>query len=185
MGPRLRSGERGAVLVETAILLPVLLLVVLGIIEWSSAYHDSSVTADAARAGGRLAAAEALNPSYATNAAQSVAAALKSLPPNEPVAMYVYKANANGYPGTASDFSTCTTNCIKYNWLPASRSFDTANPLGGGWPASSQNVCNQPFDSLGIYVKIQHNFITNLFGATVTLDDHAVFVLEPTSLASC
>jgi hypothetical protein len=34
-------------------------------------------------------------------------------------------------------------------------------------------------------VKINHSFITNLFGTTVTLTDHSVFRLEPTSLASC
>jgi Flp pilus assembly protein TadG len=51
-------GDRGAVRVEMAILLPLLIIVVFGIIEWSDAYHDSSVTADAARAGGRIASAE-------------------------------------------------------------------------------------------------------------------------------
>ncbi len=182
---RPRREQRGAVLVETAIVLPVLFLVVLGIIEYSAAYHDSSITADAARAGGRIASAQALNPSYATNAAAAVASALQTLPAGEPQDMYVYKANANGYPGAGSDFSTCSTNCVKYTWRPASKAFDTANPQGSGWPASTQNVCTEPFDELGIYVKIQHNFITNLFGATVTLDDHAVFRLEPTSLAAC
>ena len=69
--PRPRREQRGAVLVETAIVLPVLFLVVLGIVEYSAAYHGSSVTADAARAGGRIGAAQALNPSYATNAASA------------------------------------------------------------------------------------------------------------------
>jgi Flp pilus assembly protein TadG len=179
--------ERGAVLVETAIVLPVLLLVVLGIIEYSSAYHDSSVTADSARAGGRVASAQALNPAYATDAASSVASALQTLPAAAPQEMWVYKANANGYPYPAGNtsFTTCSTTCIKYRWLSASKQFDTANPSGSGWSAASQNVCTQPFDEIGIYVKIQHSFITNLFGATVTLDDHAVFRLEPTSLATC
>lgn len=177
--------DRGTALVETVLILPVLIIVVFGIIEWSSAYHDSSVTADAARAGGRVAAAQALNSAYATNAAQSVSSALRSLPSTEPQEMWVYKANSNGYPGTGTDFSSCGTNCIKYLWLPASKQFDTANPQGNGWPASSQNVCTDPFDELGIYVKIKHSFITNLFGATVSLDDHSVFRLEPTSLAAC
>jgi Flp pilus assembly protein TadG len=183
--PRPRREQRGAVLVETAIVLPVLLLVVLGIVEYASAYHDSSITADAARAGGRVASAQALNPSYATDAASSVSASLQSLPSNAPQEMWVYKANSNGYPGTLTSFSSCTTQCIKYVWLPATKQFDTANPQGSGWPASTQQVCTEPFDELGIYVKIQHNFITNLFGATVTLDDHAIFRLEPTSLAAC
>jgi hypothetical protein len=178
-------GDRGAVLVEMAILLPLLIIVVFGIIEWSDAYHDSSVTADAARAGGRIASAESLNPTYATNAASAVASALQSVPAKEPVEMWVYKANTNGYPGNETGFTSCDVNCTKYVWLPATKTFDTANPQGNGWPAANQQVCTEPFDELGIFVKINHSFITNLFGATVALTDHAVFRLEPTSLASC
>ena len=185
MRPRLKRDERGSALVEMALLLPILILVVFGIIEWSSAYHDASVTADAARAGGRMASAESLNSSYATNAASAVASILSTLPSTTPQEMWVYKANSNGYPGNGTDFSTCSTNCIKYLWQPASKTFNTASPSGGGWPASSQQVCTEPFDEVGIYIKINHGFITNLFGATVTLSDHAVFRLEPTSLAAC
>jgi len=165
--------------------MPVLILVVFGIIEWSSAYHDSSVTADAARAGGRIASAESLNPNYATDAASAVAAALQSLPSNEPQQMWVYKANANGYPGSETSFSSCDVNCIKYVWQSSSKSFNTASPQGNGWPATSQQVCVEPFDEVGIYVQIQHNFITKMFGASVSLSDHSVYRLEPTSLASC
>lgn len=185
MRPRLRRDDRGAALVEMAILLPVLIIVVFGIIEWSAAYHDASVTADATRSGGRMASAESLNASYATNAASAVAATLQSLPASEPQEMWVYKANSNGYPGGGADFSTCSTNCIKYTWQAASKTFNTAAPGGNGWPAASQQVCTEPFDEVGIYVKISHSFITNLFGATVALTDHAVFRLEPTSLAAC
>jgi len=182
---RRRGDQRGAVLVEVAIVLPVLMTVVLGVIEYSSAYHDSSVTADAARAGGRVAAAQALNPAQATNAAGAVSGALQSLPAAAPQEMWFYKANANGYPGNGTTFTTCSANCIKYLWLPASKTFDTANPQGGGWAASSENVCTQPFDEVGIYVKINHAFITKLFGVSVTLTEHSVFRLEPTSLATC
>jgi Flp pilus assembly protein TadG len=168
-----------------AILLPVLILVLFGIIEWSAAYHDASITADAARAGGRMASAESLNTSYALNAASAVASTLQSLPATEPQELWVYKANSNGYPGSGTAFSTCTTNCIKYQWQSATKTFNTASPGGNGWPAASQQVCTEPFDEVGIYVKISHSFITNLFGATMTLADHAVFRLEPTSLAAC
>jgi hypothetical protein len=183
--PRPRSGDRGAVLVEAVLLMPVLILVVFGIIEWSSAYHDSSVTADAARAGGRIASVESLDPNYATDAAASVGEVLQSLPSNEPQQMWVYKANASGYPGNETSFASCTTNCIKYVWQPASKTFDTAAPQGSGWPAASQQVCTEPFDSVGIWVQVQHDFITNMFGASVMESDHSVYRLEPTSLAAC
>ena len=126
---RRASGERGAVLVETAILIPVVLMITFGLIEFSSAYQSSSTATAASRSAARTASAEALLPTYATDAAAAAATALKQVPADEPVEMWIYKANDNGYPGrTVTDFSTCTTNCIKYNWLSATRAFDTANP---------------------------------------------------------
>jgi Flp pilus assembly protein TadG len=178
--------ERGAVLVETAILIPVIVLITFGLIEFSSAYQSASVAASSARAAARTASAEALLSNYATDAATAAATALRTIPADEPVEMWVYKANSNGYPGTGTDFSSCTTNCIKYTWLKATRTFDTANPGGSGWPATQQHACDVTnWDSVGVYVKLNHKFLTKLFGATITLTDHAVFRLEPAPTQLC
>ena len=180
-----QNGERGAALVETAILIPVVILITFGLIEFSSAYQSSSVASAAARAGARVASAEALLPTYATDAAASAATALHTIPSSEPLEMWVYKATPNGYP-ESGNFSNCTTNCIKYLWVPGTRTFDTASPTGGGWPYTTQNACNQnAWDSVGIYVKLKHKFLTQLFGANVTLADHAVFRLEPAPTQLC
>jgi Flp pilus assembly protein TadG len=184
-GVRRSFDERGAALVETVILLPLVLLIVFGVVEFSSAYHDASVTSDATRAGGRIASAQARNPSYATNAAQSVAAALKTLPAQEPQELWIYKANAKGYPGSGTDFASCTTKCIKYTWNSATDDWNYATPGGGGWDATTHQVCSEPFDQIGIYVRIRHDFVTNLFGAQIGLDDHSVFRFEPTPSAVC
>jgi Flp pilus assembly protein TadG len=179
------SNERGAALVETAILIPVVILITFGLIEFSSAYQSSSVATSASRAGARVASAEALLPTYATDAAAAAATALHTIPNNEPQEMWVYKADVNGYP-SSGNFTTCSTNCIKYTWLPATKLFDVANPSGGGWPYNTQNACNQnSWDSVGVYVKVKHQFLTRLFGANITLADHAVFRLEPAPTQLC
>lgn len=178
-------GERGAALVETVIVIPLVLLIVFGIVEFSAAYHDASVTSDASRAGGRIASAQARNPAYATNAAESVAAALKTLPANAPQELWIYKANNHGYPGTSDDFVSCTTKCIRFQWDTESDDWNYDAPTGDGWLSSTHQVCAEPFDQIGIYVKIRHEFVTNLFGATIDLDDHAVFRFEPTPSAVC
>jgi Flp pilus assembly protein TadG len=54
MGRRLRSA-RGAAIIETAITLPILLLVCVGIFEFGRAYETSQVLTNAAREGARLA----------------------------------------------------------------------------------------------------------------------------------
>jgi hypothetical protein len=155
------------------------------LIEFSSAYQSSSVASAAARSGARVASAEALLPTYATDAAASAATALHTIPSAEPVEMWVYKALANGYPESGS-FTSCTTHCIKYAWIPATRVFDIANPTGSGWPSNTQNACNQnAWDSVGVYVKLRHKFLTQLFGVSITLADHAVFRLEPAPTQLC
>jgi TadE-like protein len=180
-----RGSERGAALVETVVLLPLVLLIVFGIVEFSSAYHDASVTSDASRAGGRIASAQARNPAYATNAAASVAAALRTLPNDAPQELWIYRANDDGYPGTGDDFASCTDKCIKYTWDPDTSDWNYAGVSGGGWNADAHQVCAEPFDQIGIYVSVRHDFVTNLFGATLDLTDHSVFRFEPTPSAVC
>ena len=78
------------------------------------------------------------------------------------------------------------SNCIKYAWLPATKAFDIANPNGGGWPYQTQQACDVVnWDSVGVFIKLNHKYITNLFGTSITLTDHAVFRLEPAPTQAC
>ena len=102
--------------------------------------------------------------------------------------MWVYKGNNLGYPGAdgTTGFAVCAANCIKYAWLPASKKFDTANPSGGGWPYTTQQACDvNAWDSVGVYIKLNHKFLTSLFWNSITLTDHAVFRLEPAPTQMC
>jgi hypothetical protein len=182
---RTPRGERGAVVLEFAIILPILITITFGIVEYSDAFHDSAIASDAARAGGRVGSAMATNPGYTTSIVDAVNSALTTLPADSPQELWIYKANADGYPGAGNGFSSCAANCIKYIWNPATKTFNVGAPQGGGWPASSHQVCTQPFDELGVYVKINHKFFTGLFGASVTLADHSVFRFEPVPSSVC
>ena len=47
-------------------------------------------------------------------------------------------------------------------------------------------MCNTTnWDSVGVYVKLNHKFLTKLFGANINLADHAVFRLEPAPTQLC
>ncbi len=176
-------------LVETAILLPLIIIITFGVIEFSSAYQASSTAASATRSAARTASAQAMLPNYATNAAAAATTALRQIPADEPVELWIYKANLQGYPGADGNtsFTTCAANCIKYPWDSAQRKFDTTLATGGGWPSTAQNACDAGtgWDSVGIYIKLDHKFITKLFGTTVTLTDKAVFRLEPAPTNLC
>jgi hypothetical protein len=102
--------------------------------------------------------------------------------------MWIYRANDKGYPGAdgSTGFSSCSTKCISYQWVPATRKFNTASPGGGGWAASTQKACSPAdWDSVGVFVKLRHKYITKLFGTTIDLTDHAVFRLEPAPTQLC
>ena len=174
--------ERGAVAVEFALVLPILVVLTFGIIEFSSAYHDRSMAADAARAGARVGSAQATNPDLTTNVVQSVNAALSTMPAKAPQELWIYKANSAGYPGSGSGFSSCSADCIKYTWSPSAHAFSGGS---GSWPSTNQQACTQPYDEIGVYVKLNHAFVTGLFGSDLTLTDHAVFRFEPVASSVC
>jgi Flp pilus assembly protein TadG len=174
--------QRGAVAVEFALLLPILVMLSFGIIEFSSAYHDESVAADAARAGARVGSAMATQAGMPAAVVSAVNSAVSTLPSDVPQELWIYQANAAGYPGSGTSFSSCSGNCIKYTYSSASNSFTGGT---GSWPTTAQQVCTQPYDSVGVYVKLQHPFVTKLFGASVTLTDHAVFRFEPVASSQC
>jgi Flp pilus assembly protein TadG len=55
MRTRLRHNERGAALIETAITIPIILLIAVGIFEFGRAYQTWQVLTNAAREGARVA----------------------------------------------------------------------------------------------------------------------------------
>ncbi len=174
--------ERGAALVEFALVIPILIALTFGIIEFSSAFHVRSTASDAARAGARVGSAQATNPAFATSVVQAVNAAFSTIPANEPQELWIYKANNAGYPGSGTGFSSCSGNCIKYTWSKSARAFTGSS---GGWAATSHQVCKQPYDEIGVYVKVNHPFITKIFGSSLTITDHAVFRFEPVASTAC
>jgi hypothetical protein len=180
--------DRGAALVETAILIPVVILITFGLIEFSSAYQSASTAASSARSAARTASAEALLADYATDAAAAAATALHDVPDDEPLEMWIYRANDKGFPGADGNtsFVSCGVKCISYDWIPATRTFDVDNPGGDGWPAATQEACSPAeWDSVGVFIKLRHEYITGLFGASIDLTDHAVFRLEPAPTQLC
>jgi Flp pilus assembly protein TadG len=78
------DSERGAAAVEFAILLPLLLMLVLGTIEFGRAYNAQIILTNAARDGVRVMAINN-NPTAATTAAQNAAASVSSTIPTSAV----------------------------------------------------------------------------------------------------
>jgi Flp pilus assembly protein TadG len=184
IGQRLTRARdaRGAILVEAAFVLPLLIVLVLGIVEYSIAFNKSATVANASRAGARTASALPKDADYATKTADSVAAALTSLGSDAPQEMWVYKvATGTDDDPIGGSFGSCS-DCIGYTWNSAARTFNTASPMGSDpWTANEQNACvdsTHP-DRLGIYVKAEHEYLSGMFGTSRTLESRTVVRLEP------
>ena len=170
---RRRGDERGAVLVEAAIILPVLLLVVLGIVEYSLAFKNSLAVSSATRSGARTASAQPRQEAFADNAAAAVAVAMSAIDQAAPQELWIYEANSSGMPDS-NNFVTCS-ECVRYRW----DGDDWGEPFYEGWTYGEQNACSGEADTIGVYVRAEHRFMTSLFGSARTLEDHTVMRLEP------
>jgi Flp pilus assembly protein TadG len=189
--------ERGAVLVEAAVVFPVIFLIVVAVLEYGLLFAGQSTTETATRDGARYGSANFGVAGDKAAAADQVAAAVaKDLGArtgfDTPLKLFVYKADVNGDPaGGYSGINECNLDCYRYTWNSATNAFDpvSASP---GW--SNPQACiidsAQPpnplsLDSIGVYLELRHDYITKMVGSVQTLKEHTVSRLEPLPLSQC
>jgi hypothetical protein len=204
--------ERGAVVVEAALVTPILMALLLGIVEMALLMKDDVSLTSAVRAGGRIASAngalgpggvdedgDCITPCSPTNvpkfaqvAANAIQKSGTALPKDSIKELWVYKANAKGYPctlttGCKDDTKkdmVCGANCVKFKWVQTKDQF---RYVSGTWTSSTINGCagSADIDSVGVYMKAEHDFLTGFFTDSVFIDDHAVFTFEPLPTLTC
>jgi Flp pilus assembly protein TadG len=103
---RRRRNERGASAVEFALVLPIMLMLVLGIIDFGLMIHEKTMLANAAREGARNGA----------------------ISRNEAV---IRQTVAGSLVGPAQTQATVTVTCVKANGTACAGSFDTQVEPGG------------------------------------------------------
>jgi hypothetical protein len=206
----LRS-ERGAVVVEAALVTPILMALLLGIVEMALLMKDDVALTSAVRTGGRTASANpgagpggvseggdcispcspANVPKFAQMAANAIQQAGTALPKDSIQELWIYKANSKGYPCTlttgcntnTSTAMTCGANCVKFKW---NKTKDQFRYISGTWTSSQVNACaNTSPDAVGIYMSAKHDFLTGFFTKDVMIEDHSVFQFEPLPTLTC
>lgn len=203
---RSRRREGGAVAVETALVMPLILAVLFGIVEVSLLLRDHVAVTSAVRVGSRIASASAdagpgvcetgalappctstSSPALAQAAADAIQRAGSAMPKDSIDHILVYKANAEGFPGAAGNTtmpSSCDgiPSCVRFVWRDSANAFRYA---GGSWDSKSINACVNESDTLGVHLQATHTFITGMLGASVGLADRSVMKFEPLSEDSC
>lgn len=186
-------GQQGAVLVEAALVLPVMILVVMGIIEFGFAFASSTTSTGSSRSGARLGAAAyatagtipANQQAAADQIADTVSADLVGLTSADPVGMLIYRVDKSSNDGAPvggfpvdNNLTTCTTDCIRYEWDGTEMAY-----ASGAWP--SPDACGMELDSIGVYVLAKHNYITGMIGDHVYVHGVTVMRLEPLPSDQC
>lgn len=172
--------ERGAVLVEAAFVLPILVLFVFGIIEWGMVFNNVSVTGSAARTGARLSSHAYAPATNRTNHIADIGDALerdlRSLNNAEPIEAWVFRANSASPPSSCSS----STRCWRMTWNTTTDSFNTPT---GGW--SDPVACGSNLDDIGVMVRVRHDFYTRVFGTSRIVSQRTVMRLEPIASDIC
>jgi hypothetical protein len=185
-GARTGTGdERGAILVEAAFVLPVMILFVMAIIEFGLAFKDLQTVFTATRVGARTASAEPRQFGYADDVVNAMKSSLSAIPSGQWQELWVYKAQPDGKPDTGG-FSSCTI-CVRYHWDGANwiKDQDTWPASGGVSPQYACGGVSPGPDALGVYLKVRHDMLTGFFGSAKTLTDNTVVRLEPLPISSC
>ncbi|MEM9566019.1 MAG: TadE/TadG family type IV pilus assembly protein [Actinomycetota bacterium] len=197
------GGQRGASLVEGAIVAPAFFLFVLSIIELGLLAHHELATANASRQGARAAAVFDTGFAADHEIIQAVVAGAASVGPNPIEFVVVYRIAEVGQAMNP----TCLVRsvdvgedpdrpCNRYAGADLSAAVyeaDGITPTGAfgcGASAIDRHWCPQdrittlsgPLDLVGVHVQTDHRFLTGLFGTNRAIADATVVQIEPDDL---
>lgn len=185
---RFSTRDHGANLVEFAIVMPIILLVVIGILEVGVAFRDLLTVSNAAKEGVRVVAAMGDDPLSdcmvltKTSSALSTSVSLSNL-----LTIEIFRADSNGDP-IAGDTNVYTlpvganaADCTKWSPNPM-----TVSSLA--WSPLDRKVKIGPtvdLDIAGVRVTYTHNWITGFppFIGSFIVDQATVSRLEPEEFA--
>jgi hypothetical protein len=189
MRPRPQSSrERGAALVEFALIAPLLILLVFGVIEYGMFFKDYLTVANTTRTGARVGSAAGSSADADYQILQAVKAAATALPGGtgsiQQISIYKATSAGGGPTATCQTTSSAADKCNTYTSTAFAQP-TTKFGCGGGsldsvWCPTTR-VDSQAVgpDYIGVWVKTTHGFVTKLFGSSRTITDTVVMRIEP------
>jgi len=188
------SGERGAALVELAVVLPLLLLIAFGVVEYGSAWNRKLQMETAARAGARVGSSLGNTRLADYGLLQGVKSAINDIGLSNVDYVVVFKSTATdgARPAGTCASSTPTSvsgSCNVYTGaqLQSLTQADFTGTVSCGttapdryWcPLNRQNVQSIGADYIGVWIKARYVTITGLFKSPFFLTSAAIMRLEP------
>jgi hypothetical protein len=190
-----RKGSRGAALVEAAIITPLFVLLIFGLLEWGYGFLDRLSVKNASLSGARVGSSEGTNGIADYDILQAVKKSTGGMGDVKIKYVIVYKAASY----TASVPAACLTAsssgpsvfCNRYtgaDFAQASTNFGCApGDIDLSWCPSNRKTAQSgvygPPDYIGVFVQGRHDNITGFFGKGFDFKADTVIRLEPQKLA--
>jgi len=192
--------ERGATLVEAAIVAPLFFLLVFGVMEAGWAFFNRDTTTNMSVVGARAGSGAANDSSADFTILQAIKNGSAGISPNAIKTIVVYRATSasDHVPDackTASVTNTSTVRgCNRYTGADLSLTSDQFGCVGPPGPALKKDNywcpttrkaaltgTNSPPDYIGVYVDASGKNLMGVFGPVLTLTSDTVMRIEPRS----
>jgi Flp pilus assembly protein TadG len=172
--------QRGQSVVEFALMLPLLVLLAVGILEFGMLFKDHVGIHYAAREGGRAGAAASRNADADCTILRAVSTTMQTMPYADLQRVRIFKANSSG---------TCDTPCAEDVYF---RTTSPGTDCLEGWtlerpatwvPNAQPGRRNrEPTDALAVTVQFTHRFFFNYIpsaSGTIVIEDTSINQIEP------
>lgn len=178
-----RDKERGATLIEAAMIFPLLILIVIAILELGLAFKDFLTVSYLSREGARIGALAGDDPT----ADCAILTGLGSLITSGDLArvdrIEIYQANQNTGAQGATNVATFNPGKDPTECNVPSGSDDGWTISSVGWAPTSRNtaVGTNPLDIIGVRVILTRSWVTGFppFNGSMTVDESTITRLEP------
>ena len=182
-----RPDERGAALIEAAIIMPVLLLIVFGIFEFGLLFRDELTLAQSTRDGARAGSAYGNDYDADFKVMRTIENASTAVPPELITRIVIFDpgpAEENGAPTDDCKNGIAVVDvCNVYtpaNWADTQRfGCNDSNDLDKFWCPADRRVQLGNVGYIGVWIEFVHPFVTGFFGDDITLTDQTIMRIEP------
>lgn len=176
-----KRAQRGATIVEAALVFPLLILIIMGILEIGMAFKDYLTVSYISREAARVGALAGDDEDADCSILKAIGTVATSSDLEKISSIQIYKASINGTQGV-TNFASFEGGDPSLCNVPAQPS-DTWDISPIGWPATSRQaaVGDDALDIIGVRIIMTHNWITNFipFRGSITIDESTITRLEP------
>lgn len=176
-GTNASRAERGATLVEAAIVYPLLFITLFAIIEFGLAFKDYLSVSHAARDGARAGATYGNDPRADILILRDIESTLATIGIADSISVRIFNPNS---PANASEYTYSPGSGMGCDWDPCPDPDLPAPPYTvPTWDPSTRDITAPFTDRIAVEVSYEHKWITGFFLESTDFTVEADFQIEP------